>query len=305
VTTPQTIGKVNVGGIMQSKVFGLPVHKEIMFSNHKDKYKSRIEKRQRKLISRLSFLRPFLEPDENILLVTTGHSPPTVLEKFGIGWLFLYLKRSLFVFTDRRIFHVPTTPIYRYRGSITQIPYTACESIQMKGASLLVQYKGGGEPEKFLSLSGREKKKVRELLNIISFEGPQASVAGRVHLCPQCASALYSSISQCGSCGLRFKTPGVAAFLAIVLPGGGYFYLRQPFLGAAFALLEIAAAALIAISWYGIANTGVSNLLWGGGGILMLGLLKAFAVVHVRIILKEYIPRKTDITFQKVAAASP
>ncbi len=304
MTTPQAVGKVPLAGIMQSKVFGLPVHKEIMFSNHKDRYKARIEKRQRKLITKISFLRPFLEPDENILLITTGHSPPTVLEKIGIGWLFLYLKRSLFVFTDRRIFHVPTTSIYGYRHSITQIPYAACESIQMKGGSLLVQYKGGGEPEKFLSLSGREKKKIRELLKIISLEGGKTGVSGRVHLCPQCAAALYSSMPQCDSCSLQFKTGAVATFLAILLPGGGYFYLRQPFLGAVVGFLEICALVLIGLPVNDLVRGAPANLLWFGGGILMLALLKSFAVVHARVIGSEFIPREANITFQAAAAAN-
>lgn len=293
-----------MAGILQTKVFGLPVHKEIMFSNHKDKYKPRIEKRQRKLITKISFLRPFLESGEIVLLVTKGHSPPTLLKKFGMGRLFLYLKRSLMVFTDRRIFHVPTSPFYRYRNSIAQIPYTACESIEMKGASLLVQYKGGGEPEKFPGLSGREKKKIRELLKSISFEGPKAGASGRVHLCPQCAAPLHGSTSSCAACALTFKSGGVATFLAILLPGGGYFYLRHPFLGFLFALLEIGAAVLIALPFIRL-DIGIStNMLWGTGGILLLCLFKAIAIVHARVIVRDFIPRSKEITFQKTAAAN-
>ena len=43
------------GGFLGSQVFGLPVDREILFSNHKDIYKKRIEKRQRKLIVKISF----------------------------------------------------------------------------------------------------------------------------------------------------------------------------------------------------------------------------------------------------------
>ena len=142
--TPRLLDKAPVAGAFQHKVFGMSVDKDIMFSNHRGRQRSGIAKRQRKLVTKVSFLRSFLEPDEIILLVTTGHSPPTVLEKFGIGWLFLYLKRSILVFTDRRVFHVPTTPIYTYRQSIAQIPYAACKSIKMKGGNMVVQYKGGG-----------------------------------------------------------------------------------------------------------------------------------------------------------------
>jgi hypothetical protein len=292
-----------MAGIMQYKVFGIPVNREIMFSNHKEKYKPRVEKRQRHLIAKISFLRYFLEPGETVLLVTTGHSPPTVLEKLGIGWLFLYLKRSILIFTDRRIFHVPTTSTYGYRNSLTQILYSACKSIEVKRSSLVVQYKGGGETEKFFSLSGREKKKIREILKAISLEGPKGGASGRVHLCPQCAGALYRSISSCKACGLRFKTGTVAAAVAIIFPGGGYFYLRQYFLGFVIGFLEICAAALIAVPAVNLAHGAAVNFLWLGGGLLMLILLKAFAVVHARVIAEEFVPRSSDISFQAAAAA--
>jgi hypothetical protein len=52
-------------GIMAPQIFGLPVDREILFSNHKKVYKKRIEKRQRKLIIKLSFLKPFLKRRKN------------------------------------------------------------------------------------------------------------------------------------------------------------------------------------------------------------------------------------------------
>lgn len=303
MTTPRLLDKVPATGIFQHKVFGLSVDREIMFSNHKSKYKPRIAKRQQKLVAKISFIRHFLKPAEEILLVTSGHSPPTILEKLGIGWLFLYLKRSLLIFTDRRIFHVPTTANYRYRNSIAQIPYASCESIQMKGSSLVVRYKGSGETEKFISLSGREKKKIRELLKIITFESAQSSVSRRVFLCPQCAATLYVSAPKCRQCGLRFRAGFAATVLAILLPGGGYFYLRQPFLGTITAFLESCAVFLIGTSVSDHLNGIPPNLPWLGGGILMLCLLKAFAVVHARVIAGEFIPRSPNISFQTVAAA--
>lgn len=297
MTTPRERGPAPVVGHTHQRVFGLPVDREIIFSNHKQIHKDRIEKRQRQLIIKIPFLRPFLEFSEKILLVTTGHSPPTVLEKLGIGWLFVYLKRSLMVFTDRRIFHIPTTPAYKYRNSITQIPYECCESIQMKGRALVVKYKAEEGTEKFISLSGREKKKIRELLKVVSFEGDGAGVTRRVHLCPQCAAMLTEWVSKCRQCGLKFKSGTVAALLAILLPGGGYFYLRQPFLGMVTALFEVCAFFLIGVSVNDLLNGALSNLFWLTGGTVLLCLLKAFAVVHARVIVGEFITRKKAITF--------
>jgi hypothetical protein len=305
VATPRLFNKAAKAGVFEHKVFGMPVDKETIFSNYKGIQKPRIAKRQRKLVTKLSFLRPFLESGECILLVTTGHAPSTVLDKYGVGWIFKYLKRSLIIFTDRRIFHVPTDPKYQYRGIIAQVPYASCESLQIKGRSLLVEYKGGNTSEKFISLSGRERKKIRELIKMIAFADAQSQIPRRTHLCPKCAGRLFSLTPKCRQCGLEFKKSVVAKWFAILLPGGGYFYLRQPLLGAAFAILEVSAIALIA----GYANNLVngvpdlmSNLLWLGLGILMLGVLKPIAVVHAQILAGEFVPAESDVTFQAAAS---
>ncbi|MBW2590414.1 MAG: hypothetical protein JRD71_06805, partial [Deltaproteobacteria bacterium] len=125
-------------GIIRQRIFGIPVDRKILFSNHKNVYKKNIEKRQRKLIVKIPFIKPFIKENERVLLITTGYSPISTIEKCVIGWLFIYLKRSLFVFTNKRIFHIPTTPSYSYRNSVAQILYPYCRSIDIKRKSLVV-----------------------------------------------------------------------------------------------------------------------------------------------------------------------
>ena len=295
----QKRGPAPIVGVMQQKVFGLPVDLAVIFSNYKNAYKKRIEKRQRWLIVRLSFLKPFLELDEKILHVTTGHSPTTIFEKMGLGWFFVYLKRSLLVFTDRRIFHVPTTPAYRYRNSITQIPYRLCRSISMKGRNLLLVYKASGVTETFFSLAGREKKKIGEILKSVPVSNNGAAAGGRTHLCPRCAAPLSASGYVCRRCHLRFKTGTLATLMAFLLPGGGYFYIRQPFLGAMSAILEISLLAVV--------GTAYSNLVHGDKPFLLAGaatlfiLEKIAAAVHAGVFIKEFVPSKKKFNFQSVS----
>jgi len=106
---------------MGSQIFGIPVDRTILFSNHKNVYKKRIEKRQRKLIVKVSFLKPFLKRGEKILLITSGYSPLASAAQYLTAFLFVYLKRSLFVFTNYRIIHIPTTSNYNYKNSVAQI----------------------------------------------------------------------------------------------------------------------------------------------------------------------------------------
>jgi hypothetical protein len=152
-------------GFMGPRIFGLPVDRDTLFSNHKEIYKNRVEKRQRKLIVKTSFLKPFLKRGEQILLVTTGYSPLNSPAQYLTGFLFVYLKRSLFVFTNSRIFHIQTTSKYNYQNSIAQIAYAGCRSIVLKRGNLTVQYeRAGKKTEIFKGIAVSERKKIRSLL---------------------------------------------------------------------------------------------------------------------------------------------
>jgi len=72
--------------VVEQNVLGLPVDRDIIFSNHKNTYKKGVEKRQTKLFQKISLLKPFLKEGEKILLVTTGCSPMTIMEQLLTGW---------------------------------------------------------------------------------------------------------------------------------------------------------------------------------------------------------------------------
>lgn len=301
MTVQKRRGPVPTAGILQQKIFGLPVDRQIIFSNHKKAYKKRVEKRQRKLIIKISFLKSFLNADEKILLVTTGHSPPTLFEKLGIGWLFVYLKRSLLVFTDRRMFHIPTTPVYKYRNSIAQISYREAKSIEMKGRTLVVAYPKAETVDRFFSISGRETKKINEILKNMILSGDGSSSGGRTHLCPQCAAPLVETAQPCRRCELKFKSTAVARLLAILLPGGGYFYVRQYFLGILAAVLEIILFIVIAGAFNDLASGYPPSLLWLAGASVLLVVEKSAAAVHAGVLTHEFVPRRREVSFRTLA----
>ena len=125
-------------------ISGLPINTDLLFADSQGNYSPRIEKKRTKLLRKLGFIAPFLDPGETIVFVTTGCSPFSNLEQITIGYALLpAIKRALFVFTDRRIFHVPTTAKYDYRGSIAQILYHDCEKLYVKGSSLRAEYRTG------------------------------------------------------------------------------------------------------------------------------------------------------------------
>ncbi len=275
-------------------LFGLPVNTDVMFTNHKNIYKQTIEKRQRHLLKKIPFIRPFLHQSETILCVTTGCSPVSVIEQFLTGWIVFYLKRSLFIFTNERIFHIPTKQNFSYRNSIAQILYADCQSIIVKGRNLMAEYKNG-EKEKFLYIPRSESKKIKTLLQEIHLQGQPSSTLERTHLCPSCTNPLVTDHYICPTCSLEFKDKEKTRKISIIYPGGGYFYTGHPFLGLGDALAEIyltflvIAAFFVAIS--GVAG-GISTLVFFG---ILLALEKALTVYHSNHFIKEYIPKDRSI----------
>ncbi|KPK36870.1 MAG: hypothetical protein AMJ65_15650 [Phycisphaerae bacterium SG8_4] len=271
-------------------VFGLPVNPDVMFADHKNIYKGKIEKRQRKMLRKIPFIKPFLHDGETILCVTAGCSPVSVIEQFMTGWIVFYLKRSLFVFTDERIFHIPTKQDFSYRNSLAQILYADCRSIVIKGRKLVAEYKNG-KKETFLYIPASESKKIKTLLQEMPLEGQPSSTLSRTHLCPRCTNPLVTDQYTCPSCSLEFKNKKQTKRISIIYPGGGYFYTGHPLLGVGDALAEVYLTLLvIAALAAAISGTagGISALIFFG---IILAFEKAMTVYHSNHFIKEYIPK--------------
>ncbi len=285
-----------------SVLFGLPIDREFQFSNPKGVYKKGIEKRQSKLLKKILFIKPFLGPDEKILLVTTGVSPISFLEQMFTGWIVFYLKRSIFVLTNRRIFHIPTTMGYSYRNTVAQIVYADCESIQVKGRGLVVKYKSGYK-ERFLFIPRRERKKIKTWLSAAALHGEPSKAGQRGHLCPRCTNELENNQFSCSNCRLEFKTQAQGLKFSLLFPGGGYFYTRHPILGLGDAFVEGVLLIIVIGSIIDMIN-GVEG---GGFGAVFFGIVlameKVLTVYHAHHFIREYIP--VDKEIRPLAAGVP
>ncbi len=288
-------------GFLEPRIFGLPVNRDILFANHNDIYKKRIEKRQRKLIIKVSFLKSFLKRGEQILLITTGYSPLNSAAQYLTGFLFVYLKRSLIVFTNYRILHIPTTADYNYNYSLTQVAYSGCHSIDLNGGTLVVQYGRAGQKrkEKFSAIAVSERRKIKALLKRrIPLSGTEGQLAARIHLCPRCTRMLPQTGKKCNTCQLQFKSKLVATIMAILIPGGGYLYIRQYLLGFLNALSETVLLALI--SYLMIKLSQQASI-----GPLYLTVIPAYlylklaAIIHSGHFINEFIPKARAVQVRK------
>ena len=287
-------------GFMSPQVFGLPVDRNILFSNHKGIHKKRIEKRQRKLFVKIGPLKPFLKNNEKILLVTMGYAPLSSLGNYLTGFAFSYLKRSLFVFTNLRIIHLPTTSAYNYKNSLAQIAYAGCHSITLKRGTLVVQYAKFRRIERFQAIAVQERKKIRALLKkSIPLSGTKGHLSGRIHLCPRCAHRLDKKKAECPNCQLNFKGRLMAAFLAIVVPGGGYFYVRQFLIGAITAVLEIFLLIYSAFLLRDFQNQLPVNMIYLVAVPVAYLYIKITAIIHSNHFIDDFIPTQKDIVFHR------
>jgi len=275
--------------LSQKTVMGLPVKKEFMFTNLKGAEKPRIKKRQIGLLKKLEFLPRFLKKDEEVLLVTTACSPTSFLEQWTTGWIFVYLKRSLLVFTNKRILHIPTTIGYKFRHSIAQIQYNDCEQIKMSWGSLKIKYKNG-KKETFLYVHRKERKKIKALLGKFKPAGEASRHKQRYHICPSCSGSLAPNVWTCPSCRLEFKPMNRARLLSLLIPGGGYFYTGHWLLGIGDFLVEAGLILLIITSLAepSPAAGGDQFAVIALGAILLIE--KLITVYHAGHYIKEYIP---------------
>lgn len=273
-------------------IFSLPVECKVLFSNHKNVYKETTEQRQRKLLVKLAFIKPFLKNDENIILVTTGHSPMTTFAQWLFGFLFIFLKRSLFVFTNKRIFMVPTRLNYAYRKSLAYMPYSDMQLICVKRRTLIVKCKLCGQMKKFVGISGRETKKIRAIMNTVKPDKQFAGKTQLTYLCPRCTEEIKEGVDACKNCRQMFKTAKKTRLFSFIAPGGGYFYLGHYVLGAFNALAEVALLVLIVIFAVKVSGDirNIIQLLYLTGFVAVFVALKFTAAYHAGLFTSEHIP---------------
>lgn len=297
--TPKDQAEQNIFGPALS-VFGLPVDRNIIFSNHKNVYRKKIETRQRKLIVKISFLKFFLHSDENLLLLTTGYSPTTFWELLLTFPMFFFFKRALLVFTTKRIFHIPTSFGYAYRQTISQIRYSDCHRIQTKGRLLVLDCKNG-QKQVFSDIAATELKKIKQLIPHLPIKeglNPDTEIQS---LCPSCANGLPEDLKECPKCSLRFKSRERGIISSILVPGGGFFYSRHPIYGLLMGVVELAIIASIILAGLYL-NPEISQnkiLLMTFMAIILIS-VKALNAYHTNMLIEYPIPKKREFDRRKV-----
>ena len=283
------------GTIYSNKtVMGLPVKNSFMFTNAKGVENKGIKKRQLNLLKKLEFLPRFLKGDEEIYLVTTACSPISIMEQLTTGAIVFYIKRSLLVFTNKRIIHIPTTVGYNFRHSVAQIQYNDIKNIKLGWGALKIQY-ANKKKERFVQIGRKERGKIKQFIRKLNLNREASKYQQRYHICPSCMRSLKKGEFRCAACGLEFKSSGRAQLLSLVIPGGGYFYTGHWFLGIMDFIVE---AALIFLAADTYLNPAVAVAIDSSANdgmlfLIILAIEKVMTIYHASHYVKEYIPITT------------
>jgi hypothetical protein len=276
-------------------LYGLPVDPRLLFAGENDAATKRSQVRKTRLLEKMSFLRKFLQEDERVLFATTAFASCTLGEILTIGAVSHdSLKGVAFVFTDRRLFYVPTNWRHEYRGSVAEVLYSDCKSILVKDEALVLEYISG-KTEKYPGVPHADGPLIMQIPMNADSSSPADDVSTystareRHHLCPKCTQALPPNVRTCPFCGLKFKYEREAVLQAIVLPGGGYFYANHLVMGMVACIVENYLMILMLMGALGMVQRRLDAKLLLLTTALMVA-EKIISCYHARRFMVEFIP---------------
>ena len=158
---------------------------------------------------------------------------------------------------------------------------------------MLLKYKSG-KKERFHYISGKDLPKLKSILPSLMTEGETMEVRERYHLCPRCKARLFPNVFVCRNCGLKFKAWERAKRIALLYPGGGFFYTGYRYLGVMDAITEVILLLLVLITLLDLlsGNTEEGALEALVFFVFLLGMEKLFSVYQARHYINEYIPEE-------------
>lgn len=135
-------------------------------------------------------------------------------------------------------------------------------------------------------------------------QGEMTPALGMVSLCPQCRAALTPGVYECAGCKLAFRNERTLLWRTIFVPGGAYFYTKNPLVaaltlvGESFLLIAVffllaQAVGLVPLDPPSAEDPNPSKA-DSAGAALVIGLLYAFETMvtfyHNRKFVREFIP---------------
>jgi len=214
-----------------------------------------------------------LEPDETVLYAAPVIHNPKTLEILGFGMWYVYFFKAALVLTDRRAVEILMRKQDRVDTRVFSYSWAQVAKLKLKWGTLTLK-PGKGRTQRWSIV----EKGDRNLLKLLLPKIQEQLLPGDVHAprpvplwhCPECGAASPKHPTTCAHCGVRFKSRGMAAALALAFPGAGLVYSGHPILGLFDLVGEAFLFVFVAVSFLtagGPEEIGVAVIL---GGLLFI-----------------------------------
>lgn len=289
---------------------GVQIREDSVFTDDRGRERKLIRKTAEGYLEKLQeILRTVLAPDEAVLYITRCQSPVSVFEQVTLGWYIYYVSSVVVILTNRRLLHFTVGWRGRWLRMWRAVNWGDVDEAKITGwlgKMLELKYKSG-KKEKYWRISRLDAGKIKLVLEAIFSAGGHESSAAQeiVSLCPQCRSALAPRVYECPKCRFAFKDEETMVRRSWLIPGGGYFYTGNWFLGLGDFLVEAYLLVLMILSALFAAGIIVDEPanpneapFTGGPAWITAGLLAAVLIVeklltvhHCRRFVRNFIPR--------------
>lgn len=285
---------------------GLRIREDVAYTNYKGEEHSGTLKRVSKILDKLGpVLQRILAPDEAVLYVARMQAPVSLAEQLTMGWYLYRVSAATLVLTNRRIIQLLVDGGGKWRGNLRAVAWGDVAEAKVKGwlsRVLWLKYRNGRK-DKYWRLKHADAKKIGVLAATLlpASSGESTAAQGMVALCPDCLATLTEKVYVCGGCGLVFKDERTLLKRSLLIPGGGYFYTGDTFLGVMDLIAEVAlmflvfTSALAAYATWGKAPakpgamTGSGFLLSALWFLALLALEKLVTIHHGRRFVRGFI----------------
>jgi hypothetical protein len=169
-----------------------------------------------------------LEHDEKVLGFTEAieDSDFLTMAMLGLGWPFW--RRVALLFTDRRLLEVGLSCCgRRARGRIRSFPWDRIPSFDSKTRKLEVAtWRETSHRWRLRERldAGLEHALRRQVDLAVSTYQPSQGLSVPIRLCGDCGAPVRTPRANCGRCGRRIRSAGLAGVLAMAFPGAGHGY---------------------------------------------------------------------------------
>jgi hypothetical protein len=287
-------------------VAGVRVRSDLLFTNAKGMEKSAIRKRGQRALEKLQGpLLKVLKSDEMVLDLVRAQAPATVFEQMTIGWYIYRITATVLVLTNHRLLHFACDTSGNWSHSARTIGWGELSGADPRAGLLSGTFHltlRNGKKVKYWGIKRGDIRKLQRLVpSLLAAPLGQTEATGEMpHLCPECFAVLTASVYRCRGCGLVFRDEKTMVRWSLLIPGGGYFYCRQIFLGLADFIAEVVLTLIVIVFLLdaaGILPLEPTSASGSGAALtaiifgIFLAVEKALTIHHCRRFIREFIPR--------------